>query len=104
MMTFEVRIPAYNRPQMLSRALHSLLAQNYPHWKAVVFDDSTSVGARDVVQSADDDRILYIKNQVRMGAAENIDQCFSPQALYSGHYGCLLEDDNYWLPDFLSEL
>jgi hypothetical protein len=39
-----------------------------------------------------------------MGAAGNIDQCFSPQAMLSGNYGCLLEDDNYWLPDFLSEL
>ena len=89
---------------MLRRAIESLLRQTYPHWKAVIFDDSTSVGARDVVQSADDDRITYKKNQVRMGAAGNIDQCFSPQAMFSGHYGCLLEDDNYWLPDFLSEL
>ena len=97
-------MPTYNRPEMLRRAIESLLRQTYPHWKAVIFDDSTSVGARDVVQSADDDRITYKKNQVRMGAAGNIDQCFSPQAMFSGHYGCLLEDDNYWLPDFLSEL
>lgn len=70
----------------------------------MVLDDSTSAGARDVVQSAGDDRITYRKNQARMGAAGNIDQCFSPQAMFSGHYGCLLEDDNYWLPEFLAEL
>lgn len=97
-------MPTYNRPDMLRRAIESLLRQTYPHWKAVVFDDSTSAGAREVVQIADDDRITYKKNQVRMGAAGNIDQCFSPQAMFSGHYGCLLEDDNYWLPDFLAEL
>jgi hypothetical protein len=101
---FEIRLPTYNRPEMLRRAIESLLSQTYPHWKAVVFDDSTSAEARDVVQSADDDRISYKRNPVRMGAAGNIDQCFSPQAMYSGHYGCLLEDDNYWLPGFLSEL
>jgi len=89
---------------MLRRAIESLQRQTFPHWKAVIFDDSTSVGARDVVQSADDDRITYKKNQVRMGAAGNIDQCFSPQAMFSGHYGYVLEDDNYLLPDFLSEL
>ena len=49
-------------------------------------------------------RITYKKNEARMGAAGNIDQCFSPRAMLSGHYGCLLEDDNYWLPDFLAEL
>jgi hypothetical protein len=89
---------------MLRRAIDSLLSQTYPHWKAIVFDDSTSAETRDVVQSADDDRISYKRNLVRMGAAGNIDQCFSPQAMYSGHYGCLLEDDNYLLPGFLSEV
>ena len=97
-------MPTYNRPDMLRRAIESLLKQTYPHWKAVIFDNSTGAGARDVVQSVDDDRITYRKNQVRMGAAGNIDQCFSPQGMFSGHYGCMLEDDNYWLPDFLSEL
>lgn len=101
---FEVRMPTYNRPNLLRRAIESLQRQTYPHWKAVVFDDSTSTEARDVVHAAEDDRIKYKKNQVRMGAAENIDQCFSPQAMLSGHYGCLLEDDNYWLPGFLSEV
>lgn len=97
-------MPTYNRPEMLRRAIESLQSQTYPHWRATVFDDSTSAGARDVVQSAGDDRITYKKNHVRMGAAGNIDQCFSPQAMFSGHYGCLLEDDNYWLPEFLAEL
>jgi glycosyltransferase involved in cell wall biosynthesis len=97
-------MPTYNRPDVLRRAIESLLRQTYPHWKAVVFDDSTRVGARDVVQSADDSRITYKKNQNRMGAAGNIDQCFSPQAMFSGHYGCMLEDDNFLLPDFLAEL
>jgi hypothetical protein len=101
---FEIRLPTYNRPQMLRRAIDSLLSQTYPHWKGIVFDDSTSAEARDVVQSAHDNRISYKRNLVRMGAAGNIDQCFSPQAICSGHYGCLLEDDNYWLPGFLSEV
>lgn len=97
-------MPTYNRPDMLRRAIESLQKQTFPHWKAVVFDDSTSFGARDVIQSLNDDRITYKKNEIRMGAAGNIDQCFSPHAMFSGHYGCLLEDDNYWLPEFLSEL
>src|SRR4051794_28801269 len=97
-------MPTYNRPDTFSRAIESLQRQTYPHWTAVVFDDSTCTGVRDVVQSTGDDRITYNKNQDRMGAAGNIDQCFSPQAMFSGHYGCVLEDDNYLLPDFLSEL
>lgn len=99
---FEVRIPAYDRPEMLRRALQSLQAQNYPHWKAIVYDDSSSSDVKDVVQCADDGRISYCRNFERLGAAKNIDQCFSPAPLLGGDYGCLLEDDNFWLPGFLS--
>jgi len=103
-MTFEVRIPAYNRPQMLSRALHSVLAQNYPHWKAVVFDDSSSGDCQGIVQRIGDKRISYVRNPQNYGAGRNIDQAFAPKAMLGGHYGCLLEDDNFWLPDFLEML
>ena len=104
MMTFEVRIPAYNRPHMLSRALHSLLAQNYQHWKAVVFDDSSSSDCQSIVQCIGDKRISYVRNPKNYGAGRNIDQGFDPKAVLGGHYGCLLEDDNFWLPDFLEML
>jgi hypothetical protein len=87
---------------MLRRAVKSLQAQTYPHWRAEVFDDSCSSTSRDVIQSIADDRISYVRNPQKFGAAGNIDQCFSPVRASGGDYGCLLEDDNFWLPDFLS--
>ncbi len=99
---FEVRIPACDRPEMLRRALKSVQVQTYPHWKAIVYDDSLSSDVKDVIQCADDGRISYCRNSERLGAAKNIDQCFSPVPLLRGDYGCLLEDDNFWLPGFLS--
>jgi hypothetical protein len=68
----------------------------------VVFDDSASSDLRDVIQSFADERISYVRNPQSLGAAGNIDQCFSPRRASNGDYGCLLEDDNFWLPDFLS--
>src|SRR6516165_10159211 len=100
--TFEIRIAACNRPNMLRRAVKSLQTQTYPHWKAIVFDDSSSYTSKDVIQSVADDRISYVHNLKRLGAAGNIDQCFSPTNITGGDYACLLEDDNFWLPDFLS--
>jgi len=100
--TFEVRIPACERPEMLRRAVQSLQAQTYPHWRAAIFDDSSSFNSQDVIQSIADDRISYLRNPQRLGAAGNIDQCFSSVKALGGDYGCLLEDDNFWLPDFLS--
>jgi len=87
---------------MLRRALNSLQVQTYPHWTATVFDDSTSPEPKEVVESFGDHRISYLRNHQRLGAAVNIDQCFSPTQRAGGNYACLLEDDNFWLPDFLS--
>jgi Glycosyl transferase family 2 len=101
---FEVRIPTYNRPDLLRRALESLQAQNYPHWSAMVYDDSSSSDAQEVIRGIADDRIGYQRNAPRLGAAANIDQCFLPIAKSAGDYGCLLEDDNFWLPEFLSRI
>jgi glycosyltransferase involved in cell wall biosynthesis len=101
---FEVRMPTCDRPQMLRRALDSLIAQTYPQWRAEVFDDSSTEEARDVVAAFADPRIRYVRNRWRFGAGRNIDQGFFPGSRTGGDYGCLLEDDNYWLPDYLQLL
>lgn len=99
---FEVRVPTYNRPDLLKRALESLRAQTYPYWVASVYDDSSSGG--EIVTSFADRRIQYFRNSQRLGATQNIDHCFSPADRCGGHYGCLLEDDNFWMPGLLSSI
>jgi hypothetical protein len=89
---------------MLERALDSVVAQTYPHWRAIVFDDSLSLLLKGVVKGVADDRIVYSHNPQRLGAAANIDQCFSSTERLGGTYACLLEDDNFWQPDFLSSI
>src|SRR5262245_15248733 len=100
--TFEVRIPTCDRPKMLRRALVSLQSQSYPHWHAIIFDDSSSSSSRDVVENIGDNRISYARNPRRLGAAGNIDQCFSSVKSMGGDFACLLEDDNFWLSEFLA--
>lgn len=103
-MIFEVRMTAFERPKLLKRALESLLAQTYTRWRAIVMDDSRSAALAELVAAIHDDRIVYSHNPERLGAAANIDQCFAPVACAGGDYACLLEDDNYWLPDFLATM
>lgn len=103
MQKIEIRIPAYKRPAMLKRALESLLAQTFPHWEAIVFDDSPKREAEAVVAYFKDPRIHYQANPTRLGGAENIDQAFSVEPLLGGGFACILEDDNWLLPKFLEE-
>lgn len=99
----EIRVPTYRRPELLRRALKSLLAQTHRHWRCVVFDDSPDGEGAAVVQELDDDRIMYKPNPRRMGAEGNIDQAFRKASYLGGGYFYVLEDDNYLLPEFLAE-
>lgn len=68
----EVRIPAYKRPDLLRRALSSLVVQSYPNWQAIVLDDSPDKEALNVIRSFEDDRILYKPNEKNLGVLKNI--------------------------------
>ena len=35
---YEIRVVTYKRPQLLKRALCSVIDQTYQNWKALVFD------------------------------------------------------------------
>jgi hypothetical protein len=103
-MIFEIRMTACDRPIMLKRALESIQSQSFSRWRAIVFDDSTTSASRDVVESFGDRRFAYYRNPQRRGAVKNVDQCFSTVPLLGGTHGCLLEDDNFWFPNYLSSV
>ncbi|HUB24685.1 MAG TPA: glycosyltransferase family 2 protein [Tepidisphaeraceae bacterium] len=98
----EIRISTYRRPRWLERAIGSLLAQDLPDWRAVVFDDSPDREGEQVVRNIADKRIEYRPNPRNLGAAGNIDQCFQSGPVAGGAYACILEDDNWFYPGFLS--
>jgi len=98
----EVRTPTYRRPALLERALSSLIAQTYPHWRCVVLDDEPGGGAaREVCAQLNDQRIIYRPNERNLGVGPNIDAAFSIESLPGSTHACVLEDDNYYLPDLL---
>lgn len=97
---FEIRVPTYNRPDLLRRALESLRAQTYPNWIAAVYDDAWA--GEETVRAIADDRIRYRRNPQKLGACENIDKCFNPASVSDGTHGYVLEDHNFSLPGFFS--
>ena len=99
----EVRIPTYKRPKLLSRALNSLLNQNYSNWRALVLDDSPEREGKDIVSSLEDERIIYKPNPKNLGCSQNLDYAFFSGSYLDGTYACVLEDDNYYLPSFIDE-
>lgn len=101
-MLVECRVPAYDRPDLLERALRSLLAQTHRDWLAIVMDDSRTQSGRAVVEAIGDPRIRYGQNPDRLGSTGNLNQAFSPQPFAGGEFAFILEDDNAVTPDFMA--
>lgn len=103
MILCEVRAPTYRRPVLLARALRSLVQQTHSCWRAIVFDDSDEREGQQVVESIDDARIFYRPNPRNLGCARNLDQAFQTRPYLGADYACVLEDDNYLMPEFLEQ-
>jgi hypothetical protein len=68
----------------------------------VLDDEPGSAEAQSVCAKLRDPRIIYRPNQANLGVGANIDAAFSRPALRGATHACVLEDDNYYLPDFLA--
>ena len=99
----QVRTPTYRRPDMLRRALRSLQAQGWSNWVVDVFDDDPDQSGRAVCEELADDRIRYHHNAPQKFASKNIDGCFSAANPNNADYFCVVEDDNFLMPEFMAD-
>jgi len=91
-----VIIPAYNRERHLSQCLESVLAQTWTRLEAIVVDDGSTDGTRELVAcfQSRDERIRYIsKPNGGVSSARNV----GIQAAH-GDWIAFLDSDDAWLP------
>lgn len=92
-------IPTCDRPELLSRALKSVLSQTFPDWEALIVDDGDR-RVLSIVETFHDTRFRYIANNPpRQGgaAARNVGIKAA-----RADYIAFLDDDDVWLPEKLS--
>lgn len=97
-----VFLPTYRRPKLLPRALDSLLAQTFTAWECEVHnDDPNDAFPGRLIDSIGDRRIRLHQHRRNMGANATFNLIYRPVAedFYS-----LLEDDNWWEPQFLETM
>jgi glycosyltransferase involved in cell wall biosynthesis len=98
-----VLIPTYNRPQLFSQALQSVLQQTYSHIEIVVCDDSTNTETEELMQQYLDQypNIRYFKNSINLGQFKNDLQCIE---LATGRYINFLMDDDLFHPQKIERM
>lgn len=95
-------IPTFRRPDILGRAIESVLAQSYGDLIVAVYDNASGDGTEAVVRDymRHDSRIVYHANPTNLGAVRNMIQGVS--AVETPYYS-LLNDDDFLLPSFYED-
>ncbi|MBB4077525.1 glycosyltransferase involved in cell wall biosynthesis [Lewinella aquimaris] len=98
---FSVIITTYNRPNYLVEAIQSVIDQSFEDWELIVIDDGSNPTSEFYVRRFNcSEKIKYrYQNNKGPGPARQhgID-------LAQGEYICLLDDDDYYLPNHLQVL
>ncbi|MFF2890347.1 glycosyltransferase family 2 protein [Paenibacillus sp. NPDC057967] len=97
-----VIIPTYNRAELITSAIQSVIDQTYQNWEIIVVSDKCTDHTREVVESLskDDSRIRYMVNDRTkgVGGARN---CGLLNA--KGSFVSFLDSDDQWFPYHLQD-
>lgn len=96
---FSVVIATRNRPEWLARALRSVTEQGWGDYEIVVVDDASELSYEGVLRLYGS-RVVYSKLTRQEGVARARNHGIS---LASGLWVVFLDDDDEWVPSFLSQ-
>ena len=95
-----VIIPTYNRSTVISRAIQSIIKQDYDNWELLIVDDGSNDGTPDIVESyiREDKRIKYFYQSSNQGACVARNEGIKNAC---GDFITFLDSDDEYLPDKL---
>ncbi len=95
-----VIIPTYNRENLISNSIKSILNQTYKNFEVIIVDDGSTDNTKDKVYKIGDERIRYIRLDTNKGGsnARNIGIQNSV-----GKYVSFQDSDDYFYPDKLEK-
>jgi glycosyltransferase involved in cell wall biosynthesis len=95
-------IPTFNRAQLLSATLDSVIAQTYTNWECIVVDDGSTDATPAVVSSyiQKDTRFNYYKRPVDQPKGANTCRNYGFEKS-KGEFINWFDDDDILLPDFI---
>jgi len=99
--TVSIILPTYNRTQLLSQAIESVLDQTYRDFELIVVDDGSEKDTEPVVDTFDEwGNIRYIRHKTNKGASAARNTGIEAA---TGEYIAFIDDDDEWLPTKLEK-
>ena len=91
---FSIIIPTYNRSNILSRSIDSVLSQTYKNFELIIVDNGSTDGTHQwLLDNYNDDRITYY---YKKGSGSPASPRNKGIALSKGQWICLLDSDDGW--------
>lgn len=98
---FSVIISTYNRLDLLRKSIESVLEQTYARFELIVADDASDKDPKFLIDSFEDSRIVYIRNEDNCGISATRNLALKKS---HGDYILLMDDDTILKSDFLEIL
>ncbi|HBS86790.1 MAG: hypothetical protein A2W91_12230 [Bacteroidetes bacterium GWF2_38_335] len=98
---FTVIIPAYNREDLISVAIESVLNQTFSDFELIIVDNASVDKTVEKIRSFSDPRIILFQHE------KNLERCASRNTGIinsKGKYICFLDSDDYFLNNHLEVL
>lgn len=100
-MKLSVCIPTYNRPDLVVKAVESVLNQNYSNFELLIHDNSDNCLTENKIKQFSDNRIKYFHHPVNVGMIGNWNSLLNNA---NCKYIKFLNDDDQLLPVCLSRV
>ncbi len=100
MPTISVVLPTYNRSNILSRAIESVLQQTIDDFELILVDDASTDDTEQVVYGYDDPRITLLSHDDNRGGSAARNTGINNA---NGDFIAFLDSDDEWVPSKLEE-
>lgn len=69
-----ILMPVYNAATFLREAIDSILNQSFPFFEFLIIDDGSTDDSADIINSYDDDRIIFYQNERNLGISATLNK------------------------------
>lgn len=93
-------MPSYNTGKFIKESINSVINQTYTNWELIIVDDCSKDNTDEIVNSINDNRIIYLKNEKNSGAAISRNKALKEA---KGRWIAFLDSDDIWKKDKLEK-